>query len=139
MVYNLDVVKSCVPQGLGVLTDAVLFPAFTNWEVSAAIEKMAADVRAAKDNPQTTLLDVRSHYFVEKCTRWAANTSIQQVLQCNSTWRISPAVWPATLYRLSGLAALGRQSRGLSLSTNLYECCSAGRSSAFCVPGLVWS
>jgi len=92
MVYNLDVVKSCVPQGLGVLTDAVLFPAFTNWEVSAAIEKMAADVRAAKDNPQTTLLDVRSHYFVEECTRWAANTLIQKVLHCNSTWRKLPAV-----------------------------------------------
>ena len=64
MVYNLDVVKPCVPQGLGVLADAVLFPAFADWEVAAAIEKMAADVKAAKDNPQSVLLDVRavSHF-----------------------------------------------------------------------------
>jgi hypothetical protein len=60
MVYNLDVVRPCVGQGLGVLADAVLFPSFPNWEVAAAIEKMSADVRAAKDNPQTVLLDVRA-------------------------------------------------------------------------------
>ena len=59
MVYNLDVVKPCVPQGLGVLVDAVLFPAFADWEVASAIEKMTADVKAAKDNPQSVLLDVR--------------------------------------------------------------------------------
>ena len=59
--YNIDVVKSSIPEALEVLSDAVLNPRFTNWEVAEAVQKIEQDIRGLKENPQTVLLEVSIH------------------------------------------------------------------------------
>ena len=59
--YNIDVVKSSIPEALEVLADAVLNPRFTNWEVAEAVQKIEQDIRGLKENPQTVLLEVSIH------------------------------------------------------------------------------
>lgn len=56
--YNIDVVKSNIPEALEVLSDAVLNPRFTTWEVAEAIQKIEQDIKGLKENPQTVLLEV---------------------------------------------------------------------------------
>lgn len=58
--YNIDVVKTNVPEALEVLADAVLNPRFTTWEVAEAIQKLEKDIQSLKENPQTVLLEVNS-------------------------------------------------------------------------------
>ena len=55
--YNIDVVKSNVPEALEVLADAVLNPRFTTWEVAESIKKIEQDIKQLKENPQTVLLE----------------------------------------------------------------------------------
>ncbi|KAL3161970.1 hypothetical protein ABBQ38_009050 [Trebouxia sp. C0009 RCD-2024] len=55
--YNIDVVKSNIPEALEVLSDAVLNPRFTTWEVAEAVQKIEQDIRGLKENPQTVLLE----------------------------------------------------------------------------------
>lgn len=59
MAYNIDVVKTNVPEALEILVDSVVNPKFVSWEVNAAINKMREDIKTVKDNPQTVLLEVR--------------------------------------------------------------------------------
>lgn len=59
--YNIDVVKSNIPEALEVLSDAVLNPRFTTWEVAEAVQKIEQDIRGLKENPQTVLLEVSIH------------------------------------------------------------------------------
>ena len=56
--YNIDIVKSNVPEALEILADAVLNPRFTTWEVADQIVKMEQDIKGLKENPQTVLLEV---------------------------------------------------------------------------------
>lgn len=56
--YNIDVVKTNVPEALEVLADAVLNPRFTTWEVAEQMEKIEQDIKSLKENPQTVLLEV---------------------------------------------------------------------------------
>lgn len=56
--YNIDVVKSNIPEALEVLSDAVLNPRFTSWEVAEAVQKIEQDIKGLKENPQTVLLEV---------------------------------------------------------------------------------
>lgn len=56
--YNIDIVKSNVPEALEILADAVLNPRFTTWEVAEQIVKMEQDIKGLKENPQTVLLEV---------------------------------------------------------------------------------
>lgn len=56
--YNIDIVKSNVPEALEILADAVLNPRFTPWEVAEQIVKMEHDIKGLKENPQTILLEV---------------------------------------------------------------------------------
>lgn len=56
--YNIDVVKSNIPEALEVLSDAVLNPRFTTWEVAEAVQKIEQDIKGLKENPQTVLLEV---------------------------------------------------------------------------------
>ena len=58
MAYNIDVVKTNVPEALEILVDSVVNPKFVSWEVNAAINKMREDIKTVKDNPQTVLLEV---------------------------------------------------------------------------------
>ena len=58
MAYNIDVVKTNVPEALEILVDSVVNPKFLTWEVNAAINKMREDIKTVKDNPQTVLLEV---------------------------------------------------------------------------------
>lgn len=60
MAYNIDVVKTNVPDALEILVDSVVNPKFLSWEVNAAIDKMREDIKSVKDNPQTVLLEVRA-------------------------------------------------------------------------------
>lgn len=55
--YNIDIVKSNVPEALEILADAVLNPRFTPWEVAEQIVKMEHDIKGLKENPQTILLE----------------------------------------------------------------------------------
>ena len=74
--YNIDVVKTNVPEALEVLADAVLNPRFTTWEVAEAIQKLEKDIQSLKENPQTVLLEVNSQNN---------NRSLaKHQLQCNS-------------------------------------------------------
>ncbi|CAL8469178.1 g8719 [Coccomyxa elongata] len=57
MAYNIDVVKTNVPEALEILVDSVVNPKFVSWEVNAAINKMREDIKTVKDNPQTVLLE----------------------------------------------------------------------------------
>jgi len=56
--YNIDVVKTNVPEALEVLADAVLNPRFTTWEVAEQMQKIEQDIKSLKENPQTVLLEV---------------------------------------------------------------------------------
>lgn len=56
--YNIDVVKTNVPEALEVLADAVLNPRFTTWEVAEQMHKIEQDIKSLKENPQTVLLEV---------------------------------------------------------------------------------
>ena len=58
--YNIDVVKTNVPEALEVLADAVLNPRFTTWEVAEQMQKIEQDIKSLKENPQTVLLEVTS-------------------------------------------------------------------------------
>ena len=60
MAYNVDVVKTAVPEALEVLVDSVVNPKFLVWEVADAVAKMREDIKTVKDNPQTVLLEVRA-------------------------------------------------------------------------------
>lgn len=55
--YNIDVVKTNVPEALEVLADAVLNPRFTTWEVAEQMQKIEQDIKSLKENPQTVLLE----------------------------------------------------------------------------------
>jgi processing peptidase subunit alpha len=59
MAYTVDVVKTNVPEAVEILADSVLNPKFLPWEVAHAVEKMREDIKAAKENPQSVLLEVR--------------------------------------------------------------------------------
>lgn len=63
--YNIDIVKSNVPEALEILADAVLNPRFTTWEVAEQIVKMEHDIKGLKENPQTVLLEVT--YQIPTC------------------------------------------------------------------------
>lgn len=56
--YNIDIVKTNVPEALEILSDAVLNPRYTPWEVAEQIVKMEQDIKGLKENPQTVLLEV---------------------------------------------------------------------------------
>lgn len=71
--YNIDVVKSNIPEALEVLSDAVLNPRFTTWEVAEAVQKIEQDIRGLKENPQTVLLEASIH-------------SISSYLHCMHAW-----------------------------------------------------
>ena len=62
--YNIDIVKSNVPEALEILADAVLNPRFTTWEVAEQIVKMEQDIKGLKENPQTVLLEVVPFYCI---------------------------------------------------------------------------
>jgi mitochondrial-processing peptidase subunit alpha len=62
MAYNIDFVKTNLPEALEIVTDAVINPKFNPWEVDDQIKKLQADIKVIKDNPQTTLLEV-SHVW----------------------------------------------------------------------------
>ena len=59
MAYNVDVVKSNVPEALEILADSVLNPKFNAWEVKEQVKRLEADVKGLKDNPQAMVLEVR--------------------------------------------------------------------------------
>lgn len=63
MAYNIDVVKTNVPEALEILVDSVLNPKFLPWEVDVAIKKMSEDIKSVKDNPQTVLLEVCTSFL----------------------------------------------------------------------------
>lgn len=58
MAYNIDVVKTNVPEALEVLLDAVANPAFHNWELQEQIKRLTKDIENAKNNPQSLLMEV---------------------------------------------------------------------------------
>ena len=58
MAYNVDVVKSNVPEALEILADSVLNPKFNAWEVKEQIKRLEADIKGLKDNPQAMVLEV---------------------------------------------------------------------------------
>ena len=60
MAYNIDVVKTNVPEALEVLLDAVANPAFHNWELQEQIKRLTKDIENAKNNPQSLLMEVSS-------------------------------------------------------------------------------
>eukprot|EP00884_Botryococcus_braunii_P023435 jgi/Botrbrau1/9776/Bobra.85_1s0021.1 len=57
MVYNIDCVKSLVPQALEIVCDAVLYPKFNPWEVEQQVNRLKEDVKVMKANNQTALLE----------------------------------------------------------------------------------
>jgi len=57
MAYNLDIIKTNVPEALEILADSVLNPKFNNWEVREQVEKLKADLENIKNNHQTVLLE----------------------------------------------------------------------------------
>ena len=61
MVYTVDCVKTNTAEALEVLADAVLNPRFQPWDVADQVEKLAEDLKAIKQKPQTTVLEVRIH------------------------------------------------------------------------------
>ena len=80
--YNIDVVKTNVPEALEVLADAVLNPRFTTWEVAEQLVRLERDMKTLKDNPQTVLLEV---------TLPGSNTHTQACcVQCDQTGEASP-------------------------------------------------
>ena len=58
IVYNIDAVKTNVPEALEILADSVLNPAFLNWEVRDALARLKEDLKEIEGNPQTMLLEV---------------------------------------------------------------------------------
>ena len=79
--YNIDVVKSNIPEALEVLSDAVLNPRFTSWEVAEAVQKIEQDIKGLKENPQTVLLEVSiTNTLFVSCTDLC--TLSLQTLQC---------------------------------------------------------
>lgn len=58
MAYNIDVVKTNIPEALEVLLDAVANPAFHNWELQEQIKRLTKDIENAKNNPQSLLMEV---------------------------------------------------------------------------------
>jgi predicted Zn-dependent peptidase len=69
MAYNIDVPKTNVPEALEILVDSVVNPKFLSWEVKDAVEKMKADLKAVKDNPQTLLMEVRPFLQATRTSR----------------------------------------------------------------------
>jgi processing peptidase subunit alpha len=61
MAYNIDCVRTAVPEALEILTDSVLNPKFLPWEVADALAKMQEDLERFKDNPQSILLEARAN------------------------------------------------------------------------------
>ncbi|KAK9844905.1 hypothetical protein WJX74_008454 [Apatococcus lobatus] len=57
MAYNIDVVKTNIPEALEVLLDAVANPAFHNWELQEQIKRLTKDIENAKNNPQSLLME----------------------------------------------------------------------------------
>jgi hypothetical protein len=77
MAYNIDVVKTNVPEALEILVDSVVNPKFLSWEVNTAINKMREDIKTVKDNPQTVLLEVRATLNAMDCMHAACQISYQ--------------------------------------------------------------
>lgn len=59
MSYVIDAANVNLPEALEILADAVLNPEFHPWEVQRATSKLEGDLKTLKDNPQSTLLEVR--------------------------------------------------------------------------------
>ncbi|KAK9811331.1 hypothetical protein WJX72_002016 [[Myrmecia] bisecta] len=57
MAYNIDCVKTNVPEALEVLADAVLNPKFDSWVVAEQLKKLEKDIKNIKENPQMALLE----------------------------------------------------------------------------------
>ncbi len=99
--YNIDVVKTNVPEALEVLADAVLNPRFTTWEVAEQMEKIEQDIKSLKENPQTVLLEVTSpgtageqslactcaHCWLLQCTVEVSSWHVIEVLQLRRSER----------------------------------------------------
>lgn len=64
MAYTMDVVRNFVPEAMEVLADSVLNPRFFPWEVAQAVEKMREDIKQAKENPQSVLLEVGHFVYI---------------------------------------------------------------------------
>ena len=60
MVYTVDCVKTNTAEALEILADAVLNPRFQPWDVADQVEKLAEDLKAIKQKPQTIILEVTS-------------------------------------------------------------------------------
>ncbi len=92
--YNIDVVKTNVPEALEVLADAVLNPRFTTWEVAEQMEKIEQDIKSLKENPQTVLLEVNLNSTAgeQLCTSAGMQMCILMAFQCMvnvSSWHMT--------------------------------------------------
>ena len=58
MVYNVDCLKTNIPEALELLADVVFNPRFAPWEVKAQKEKLAQDLKGIKNKPQMSILEV---------------------------------------------------------------------------------
>lgn len=72
IVYNIDAVKTNVPEALEILADSVLNPAFLNWEVRDALARLKEDLKEIEGNPQTMLLEVRVSWGMLRCSGGAS-------------------------------------------------------------------
>ena len=91
--YNIDAVKTNVPEALEILADSVLNPAFLNWEVRDALARLKEDLKEIEGNPQTMLLEVGALCGMLSCCGGASKLSSAH--PCCWRWAYCDCYWGA--------------------------------------------
>ena len=85
MGYNVDCVRSNIPEALELLLDAVLQPKYTTWDLKAQVQKIKGELLAYAQNP-VGMLNEALHFTAYEG---------MQLRFCTPSLLLFPAYWVA--------------------------------------------